>query len=142
MKNFKEIFIEMSLMEFIGDIKKKLGMKDFKSTKQEMLTLDKKYGYADAKALKKLVGKMSVEDLLNMHKLRTDKNDVHAVNVIAIELVKRTKLKEGEESDYDKFFNAKLKKWGVSSPDELSDEDRKKFFDEVDREWKADKETD
>jgi hypothetical protein len=77
-----------------------------------------------------------------MHKLRTDKDDVPAVNVIATELLKRSKLKEQKESDYDVFFTAKLKKWKVSSPDKLSDEDRKKFFDEVDREWKADKETD
>jgi hypothetical protein len=35
-----------------------------------------------------------------------------------------------------------LKKWGVKSPDELSDTEQKKFFDEVDKGWKADKETD
>lgn len=44
--------------------------------------------------------------------------------------------------DYDDFFQAKLKKYGVDSPDKLSDEDRKKFFDEVDAGWDADKETD
>jgi len=45
-----------------------------------------------------------------------------------------------EESDYQKFFNKKLKKWGVSSPAELSDEDKKKFFDEIEREWTGEKE--
>ncbi len=45
-----------------------------------------------------------------------------------------------EESDYQKFFNKKLKKWGVSSPAELSDEDKKKFFDEIEKEWTGEKE--
>jgi hypothetical protein len=57
-------------------------------------------------------------------------------------------LGEAEEEDkekdtaYQKFFQKKLKEYGVKSPDELSDEDKKKFFNEIDKEWKADKETD
>jgi hypothetical protein len=45
-----------------------------------------------------------------------------------------------EESDYQKFFNKKLKKWGVSSPADLSDEDKKKFFNEIEKEWTGEKE--
>jgi hypothetical protein len=45
-----------------------------------------------------------------------------------------------EESDYQKFFNKKLKKWGVNSPADLSDEDKKKFFDEIEKEWTGEKE--
>ena len=47
-----------------------------------------------------------------------------------------------EETEYQKFFKKKLKEFGVSSPDELADEKKKEFFDMVDKEWKADKETD
>jgi len=47
-----------------------------------------------------------------------------------------------EETEYQKFFNGVLKKYGVKSPSELSDEDKKKFYDEVDRDWKGDKEKD
>ena len=47
-----------------------------------------------------------------------------------------------EESEYQKFFKKKLEKFGVSSPAELKGDQKKKFFDEVDKEWKADKETD
>lgn len=47
-----------------------------------------------------------------------------------------------EESEYQKFFNKKLEKYGVKSPDELSDEEKKKFYNEVDKEWKGEKETD
>ncbi len=46
----------------------------------------------------------------------------------------------GDKEAYKKFFAGKLKKYGVGSPSELSDEDKKKFYDEIDKEWKADHE--
>ena len=56
---------------------------------------------------------------------------------IIVELTEKS-----NDKDYDKFFRAKLKKWGIKSPSELSKEDQKKFYDEVDRDWEAKKETD
>ena len=47
-----------------------------------------------------------------------------------------------EESTYQKFFNKKLKEAGVKSPSELSDEEKKKFFDDIDKSWKGKKESD
>ena len=47
-----------------------------------------------------------------------------------------------EETEYQKFFTKALKKYGKSSPSDMSDEEKKEFFDYVDRNWKADKETD
>ena len=49
-----------------------------------------------------------------------------------------------EDADaYEKFFRSALKKFGVKSPaDFKSDEEKKKFFDFVDKEYKADKEED
>ena len=47
-----------------------------------------------------------------------------------------------EDDGYKVFFKKALKKWGVSSPTEIKDDDKKEFFDYVDRNWKADKETD
>jgi len=48
-----------------------------------------------------------------------------------------------KESSYKKFFDGKLKKYGVKSPGELKGADKKKFYDEVDKEWDAgDNETD
>ena len=41
-----------------------------------------------------------------------------------------------EDSDYQKFFQKKLKSWGVKSPAELDKDKRKKFFSEVEKEWK------
>lgn len=63
--------------------------------------------------------------------------------------------KSGEESDgnvvkedsakqekYKKFFNAALKKFGVSSPAELKGDKKKEFFDYVDANYNADNESD
>jgi len=40
------------------------------------------------------------------------------------------------EETYKEFFKKKLKKWNINSPAELSDEDKKKFFEEIKKEWK------
>lgn len=50
--------------------------------------------------------------------------------------------KPGDKKEYTAYFNKILKKYGVKSPDELDDATKKKFFDEVDAGWEADKETD
>ena len=47
-----------------------------------------------------------------------------------------------QEGTYEDFFQSALKKWGVSSPEDLSDEAKVKFFDYVDANWSAEKETD
>ena len=46
------------------------------------------------------------------------------------------------EGDYDVFFQAAMKKFGISSPDELDDDKKKAFFNYVDKNYKADNETD
>ena len=47
---------------------------------------------------------------------------------------------EGDKEAYKKFFNKALKKFGVSSPDELEGDKKKEFFDYVDKNWKGDHE--
>ena len=51
-------------------------------------------------------------------------------------------LDEGTKAEYQKFFNGKLKKFDVKSVSELSDEDKKKFFNEIDKEWEGENEKD
>jgi hypothetical protein len=46
--------------------------------------------------------------------------------------------KSKKQKEYQEFFDKKLKKYGVDSPAKLSDEEKKKFFDEVDKGWKGD----
>ena len=48
--------------------------------------------------------------------------------------------KETKDSAYQAFFKKKLEKFGVKSASELSGDDKKKFFDEVDAEWEGEKE--
>ena len=52
------------------------------------------------------------------------------------------KEEEGGKEEYQKFFNAALKKYGVSSPDDLDDEKKKDFFNYVDKNWSGDNEAD
>ena len=47
-----------------------------------------------------------------------------------------------EGDDYKQFFNKAMKKFGISSPADLKPEDEKDFYDYVDRNYKAKKETD
>ena len=48
----------------------------------------------------------------------------------------------GDKAAYKKFFDAKLKKYGVTSPADLTGDDKKKFYDEIDAEWEGDNEED
>ena len=42
---------------------------------------------------------------------------------------------EGRKEEYEAFFMKKLEKYGVSSPAELDEKDKKKFFNEIDSEY-------
>ena len=42
---------------------------------------------------------------------------------------------EGTKEEYQKFFQAALKKFGAKSPAEMDDEKKKKFFDYIDKNW-------
>ena len=48
----------------------------------------------------------------------------------------------GDKEAYKKFFDAKLKKYGVTRPAQLKGDDKKKFYDEIDAEWEGDNEED
>jgi len=48
----------------------------------------------------------------------------------------------GDKEAYQKFFNAALKKYNVSSPDELEDDKKKDFFNYIDKNWQGDNEAD
>jgi hypothetical protein len=49
-------------------------------------------------------------------------------------------IKEGTKEEYQKFFNAAMKKFKIDSPADLkSDEEKKKFFDYVDKNYTGEK---
>ena len=64
--------------------------------------------------------------------------------------ISKVKLKEiiksiirEEKTEYQKFFDSALEKFGVDSPADFKDEEKKKeFFDYVDANYKAENETD
>ena len=47
-----------------------------------------------------------------------------------------------EEGDYEEFFQSAMKKFNISSPDELDDDEKVKFFNYVDKNYSAKSETD
>ena len=47
---------------------------------------------------------------------------------------------EGDKAAYKAYFDKKMKEWGIKSPEDLDDAKKKKFFEEVDKGWKADSE--
>jgi len=46
--------------------------------------------------------------------------------------------KSKKQAEYEEFFKAKLGAYGVESPAELSTEDKKNFFNEIESEWDGD----
>ncbi len=48
--------------------------------------------------------------------------------------------KSGGKEEYEKFFNAAMKKFGVSSPAELKGDKEKEFYNYIDKNWKGDHE--
>ena len=77
--------------------------------------------------------------------LKQDKQQKREQNKMMREVQKKLKEKEvseeeGDKDEYMKFFADTLKKFGVKSPAELSGEDKKKFFDAIDKGWKGDNE--
>jgi len=47
---------------------------------------------------------------------------------------------DNDGDEYKKFFQSALKKFGVSSPEKLEGDKKKKFYDYVDKNWTSDKE--
>ena len=58
------------------------------------------------------------------------------------EIGESVKEETGDKEEYQKFFNAALKKFGVSEPDELPDDKKKAFYNYVDANWEGDNESD
>ena len=58
------------------------------------------------------------------------------------EVGKVVKEETGDKEEYQKFFNSALKKFGVSSPDDLDDDKKKDFYNYVDANWQGDNESD
>ena len=58
------------------------------------------------------------------------------------EIGETVKEETGDKEEYQKFFRAALKKFGVSEPDQLEDDKKKEFYNYVDKNWQGDNESD
>ena len=56
--------------------------------------------------------------------------------------LKNVKGHDIDEGDYEAFFQKAMKKFGIKSPADLSDDEKKKFFNYVDDNYKGEKEND
>ena len=68
--------------------------------------------------------------------------DVKTIKALMSGYNEEVKLDEasGDKEAYQKFFNATLKKFKVSSPAELKGDQKKKFYDYIDKNWEGDNE--
>jgi len=85
------------------------------------------------------------KDFKAKHKVKkSGENEDGSVVKEAKEEEEDEEVEEGsaKQEKYKKFFNAALKKFGVSSPAELKGDKKKEFFDYVDKNYNADNESD
>ena len=82
----------------------------------------------DPKNIEKMLQKMFGNDWKNMYTKDDDGNYIE----------EKVGLDEGKKEEYEKFFSAAMKKFKINSPADLkSDEEKKKFFDYVDKNYKS-----
>ena len=102
----------------------------------------------EAKSLQERMGAL-YEDMGNILNRYYDMGEAHVYGHDTDDDMTPEKEKDSEieyeikEGDYEDFFEKAMKKFGINSPSDLkSDEEKKKFFNYVDANYKAKKETD
>jgi len=101
----------------------------------------------EANALQQRMGAL-YEDMGNILGRYYDMNETHAYGHDTDDAMTPEKEDDSEtkftieQGDYDAFFKSAMKKFGIKSPADLDDDEKKKFFNYVDANYKAKKETD
>ena len=102
----------------------------------------------EAKSLQERMGAL-YEDMGNILGRYYEIGEAHVYGHDTDDAMTPEKEKDSEieyeinEGDYEAFFQSAMKKFGINSPDELKDDEKKKaFFNYVDKNYKAKKETD
>ena len=69
---------------------------------------------------------------------------LYATEDVVLDADQKKRILEGMigGKGYEAFYKKTLKKYKAKTAKDLSDDDKKKFFDEIDKGWKAKKETD
>jgi len=79
------------------------------------------------------------QDLSALHKTLYDeltKDSLHSKSEETMGEALEQLLGENQE-EYRAYFKSMMKKWNITSPSQLDTDKRKKFFDAVDKGWKA-----
>ena len=63
-----------------------------------------------------------------------------SINQLSKDLIEASKKVLNTEEEYKDFFAKAMKKFGISSPSELSGDKEKEFYDYIDKNWKGKKE--
>ena len=102
----------------------------------------------EAKSLQERMGAL-YEDMGNILGRYYEIGEAHVYGHDTDDAMTPEKEKDSEieyeinEGDYEAFFQSAMKKFGINSPDELKDDaNKKEFFNYVDKNYKAKKETD
>jgi len=61
---------------------------------------------------------------------------------VAIELLRVAGDLSPQQKKYREFFEKKLEKYNVESPSEMDEDQKKKFFNEIDKDWTGENESD
>ena len=92
--------------------------------------------------LSKSFGKIAQESNSLQQRLGALYEDMGNILGRYYEIGETVKEETGDKEEYQKFFRAALKKFGVSEPDELEDDKKKEFYNYVDKNWQGDNESD
>ena len=101
----------------------------------------------EANALQQRMGAL-YEDMGNILGRYYDMNETHVYGHDTDDAMTPEKEDDSEtkftieQGDYEQFFKSAMKKFGIKSPADLDDDEKKKFFNYVDANYKAEKETD
>ena len=116
---------------------------------KELTNLSKSFDKisSEANALQQRMGAL-YEDMGNILGRYYDMNETHVYGHDTDDEMTPEKEDDSEtkftieQGDYEQFFKSAMKKFGIKSPADLDDDEKKKFFNYVDANFKAKKETD
>jgi len=119
----------------LSDLRKEINTVKFsEDMESSILETMKEMGIED---LSKLDENQMLGFYSNVHRIITGHDILKEKKEVAQKLAEAKKIEE--ENAYQTFFAKKLKASGFDSISQMSEDERKKFFDEVSTEWKGDK---
>ena len=128
-----EIWTEENLRTTNEDLSNKMKVAKLKELQKKLKNYDFTYVWSDDRN-SRIRGEKQRDEIL---KLKGEIGDEG--HKVWIKFLKDKGMMEGKNGigiyDYERYYHSKMKKWGIKNVDELCPEDKKKFDDEVDKDW-------